>query len=93
LTPVLDIRTYRLVPGGQADFDRILREDALPMLERFGIRVVAAGASVDDADLYYSSGPSRRLTNETTSSARSTAARSGVATIPTPSWASWRRTM
>jgi NIPSNAP len=49
----LDVRTYKLVPGGSEAFDRILREDALPMLERFGIRVVACGPSADAADNYY----------------------------------------
>jgi hypothetical protein len=49
----LDVRTYKLVPGGSKAFDRILREDALPMLERFGIRVVACGPSADAADHYY----------------------------------------
>ena len=49
---VLDIRTYRLVPGSGAEFDRIFREHAEPMLERHGIRVVAAGPSLVDDDLY-----------------------------------------
>lgn len=37
--PVLDLRTYKLVPGGGEEFDRIFRERALPMLHRFGIDV------------------------------------------------------
>lgn len=52
-TPVLDLRTYQLVPDGGEDFDRIFRERALPMLERFGIEVVGYGPSLDDADLYF----------------------------------------
>ncbi|MGH2451443.1 MAG: NIPSNAP family protein [Candidatus Limnocylindria bacterium] len=47
-TSVLDIRTYKLVPGGRDEFDRIFRESALPMLHRFGIQVVAYGPSLDD---------------------------------------------
>jgi NIPSNAP len=52
-TPVLDLRTYQLVPGGGGEFDRIFRERALPMLERHGIEIVGYGPSLDDADLYF----------------------------------------
>ena len=52
-TPVLDIRTYKLVPGGRDEFDRIFRENALPMLQRLDIEVVAYGASTADADHSY----------------------------------------
>jgi hypothetical protein len=45
---VLDVRTYQLVPGAGAEFDRILRTEALPLLERFGISVVAFGPSLRD---------------------------------------------
>jgi hypothetical protein len=51
-TRVLDIRTYRLVRGGGEEFDRIVREGALPMLHRFGIDVAGYGPSIDDGDLY-----------------------------------------
>ncbi len=50
--PVLDVRTYRLVPGGHTEFDRRFREGALPMLERYGIDVVAYGVSLVDEDRY-----------------------------------------
>jgi hypothetical protein len=50
---VHDLRTYRLKPGAGETFGRILRSDALPMLTRFGIDVVAHGASLEDPDLYY----------------------------------------
>jgi hypothetical protein len=50
---VVDLRTYRLVPGGGADFDRIFREDALPMLESRGIEVVAYGPSLADDRHYF----------------------------------------
>jgi hypothetical protein len=52
-TPVVDVRTYRLVPGGRDEFDRIFREGALPMLRRFGIAVVAYGPSLTDDDGYF----------------------------------------
>jgi hypothetical protein len=50
---VLDFRTYKLVPGGGEEFGHILRERALPMLERFRIEVVDCGPSLDDCDVYY----------------------------------------
>ena len=52
-TGVLDLRTYKLIPRGAEEFDRIFRERALPMLQRYGIHVVAYGASLEDRDLYY----------------------------------------
>jgi NIPSNAP len=51
--PVLDLRTYQLVPGGGAAFDRIFREHSLPMLERHRIEVVGYGPSLDDPDRYF----------------------------------------
>jgi NIPSNAP len=51
--PVLDLRTYRLVPDGREIFDRILRNEALPMLESRGIDVVAYGPSLVDENHYY----------------------------------------
>jgi hypothetical protein len=51
-TPVLDVRTYRIVPGRREEFDRLFREHSLPLLERHGIRVVAAGPSLVDEDGY-----------------------------------------
>jgi hypothetical protein len=53
LGPVLDLRTYKLVPGGRETFDRILRESALPMLGRYQIDVVGYGSSLADSDHYY----------------------------------------
>jgi hypothetical protein len=49
---ILDVRTYKLVPGGRDEFDRIFQEGALPMLRRHGIEVVAFGPSLDDDDHY-----------------------------------------
>ena len=51
--PELDLRTYKLVPGGRETFDRILREHALPMLRRHEIDVVGYGPSLTDDDHYY----------------------------------------
>jgi len=43
---IIEIRTYRLHPGTGADFVRVMREEALPMLASAGIRVLAAGESL-----------------------------------------------
>jgi NIPSNAP len=50
---VLDLRTYRIAPGGREEFDRAFREGALPMLRRYGIEVVGYGPSVVDDEHYY----------------------------------------
>jgi hypothetical protein len=52
-TAVLDLRTYKLVPGGGTEFDRVFRERALPMLRRHRIDVVGHGPSLEDGDVYY----------------------------------------
>jgi hypothetical protein len=50
---VLDLRTYRLVPSGRDDFDRIFREGAFPMLRRAGIQVAGYGPSLADQHHYF----------------------------------------
>lgn len=52
-TAVLDLRSYKLVPRGGEEFDRIFRECALPMLQRYRIDVVGYGPSLEDGDVYY----------------------------------------
>lgn len=42
----LEIRTYRLKPGTSAEFVRVMRDEAVPLLATFGIEVVSCGASV-----------------------------------------------
>jgi hypothetical protein len=49
---ILEIRTYELVPGERAEFDRVFREDVVPMLGRFGVRVVGFGPSAEADDAY-----------------------------------------
>lgn len=51
--PVVDLRTYRLVPGGRDEFDRIFREGALPMLEARAVEVVGYGPSLADEHHYF----------------------------------------
>lgn len=43
---ILEIRTYRLKPGGGDEFVRVMQEESVPLLEKVGIRVVACGASL-----------------------------------------------
>jgi NIPSNAP len=52
-TRVVEIRTYRLLPGTQEEYDRLFREDALPLLHRFEVDVVAAGPSLSDPNGYF----------------------------------------
>ena len=52
-TRVVEIRTYRLLPGTRNEYDRLFREEALPLLRRFEVDVVAAGPSLDDPNGYF----------------------------------------
>jgi hypothetical protein len=53
MTRYVEIRSYNLKPGASADFDRLVVEQALPMLKRWNIDVVSFGASLHNADSYY----------------------------------------
>lgn len=46
----LEIRTYRLKPGTRDEFVRVMREEAVPLLAEFGLRVVDCGPSLVDED-------------------------------------------
>jgi len=50
---VLEIRSYALKPGTRDRFHALVERDALPMLRRWNIDVVAYGPSLHDADSYY----------------------------------------
>ena len=52
-TRVVEIRTYRLQPGTRDEYDRLFLEEALPLLQRFDVDVVAAGPSIDDPNGYF----------------------------------------
>lgn len=52
MSAVIEIRTYKLVPGTGAEFHRIFVEESLPMLQRWGVEVVAFGLSLDDEDSF-----------------------------------------
>ena len=45
---LVEIRSYRLHPGMRAEFARLFRDEALPMLDRHRMDVVAFGGSPDD---------------------------------------------
>jgi ketosteroid isomerase-like protein len=50
---VVEIRSYNLKPGTRVGFHRRFLEEALPMLKRWQVDVVAYGPSLHDADSYY----------------------------------------
>ena len=50
---LIEIRSYKLKPGAAAEFDRLIRGTALPMLRAAGMEVVACGASTHEADTYF----------------------------------------
>jgi hypothetical protein len=49
----VDFRSYVLKPGRAAEFDALMRTQALPMLHRWGFDVLAQGLSVDGDDRAY----------------------------------------
>jgi len=49
----VEIRSYNLKPGTRTDFHHLVVEQALPMLKRWQIDVIAYGPSPHDADSYY----------------------------------------
>lgn len=53
MTRVVEIRTYTLHPGAAHEYERLFKEEAMPMLARQGIDVVAAGSSLGDPNGYY----------------------------------------
>ncbi len=50
---LIEIRSYNLKPGTRAEFHRLVLEESLPMLKRWGVDVVACGPSLHDDDSYY----------------------------------------
>jgi hypothetical protein len=49
----IEIRSYNLKPGTRAELHRLFTERALPLLQRWGIDVVAFGTSPHDDDSFY----------------------------------------
>jgi hypothetical protein len=50
---VVEIRSYNLKPGTRDRFHQLFVREALPMLRRSNVDVVAYGASLHDGDSYY----------------------------------------
>lgn len=50
---LVEIRSYNLKPGTRADYHKVVVEQAIPMLKRWKMDVVAYGASPHDEDSYY----------------------------------------
>ena len=49
----VEIRSYNLKPNTRDQFHQLFLEQALPMLQRWNVDVVAFGASPHDKDSYY----------------------------------------
>ena len=52
MTHAIEIRSYNLKPGSRDAFHRLMTEQALPMLRRWSVDVVACGPSPHDADSF-----------------------------------------
>jgi hypothetical protein len=50
---LLDVRIYRIQPGKATEFDKLVRNETVPLARSFGHLVVAFGPSVEDSDIYY----------------------------------------
>ena len=49
----VEIRSYNLKPGTRNEFHRLFLEEALPLLNRWNVDVVAYGPSLHDEHSYY----------------------------------------
>jgi hypothetical protein len=49
----VEVRSYNLKPGSRAEFHDVVVREAVPMLERWKVDVVAFGPSPHDEDSYY----------------------------------------
>lgn len=50
---IVEIRSYNLKPRTRTEFHRLFAEEALPLLQRGNIDVVAYGPSLHDGNSYY----------------------------------------
>ena len=50
---MVEIRSYNLKTGTRDEFNRLFEREALPLLQRFKVDVVAYGPSLHDADSYF----------------------------------------
>lgn len=49
----VEIRSYNLKPGTRSEFHRLFLEEAMPLLQRWNVDVVAYGPSLHDENSYY----------------------------------------
>ena len=49
----VEIRSYNLKPGTRDEFHRLFLEEAMPLLQRWHVDVVAYGPSLHDENSYY----------------------------------------
>jgi NIPSNAP len=49
----IEIRSYNLKPGMRDEFHRLFLEEAMPLLKRWSVDVVAYGPSLHDDNTYY----------------------------------------
>jgi len=50
---LIEIRSYNLKPGTRAAFNKLFEEQAVPMLKKWNIKVVAHGVSLHDENSYF----------------------------------------
>ena len=50
---LIEVRAYKLKPGADTEFDRLISTVALPMLHAVNMDVVASGPSAHEADTYF----------------------------------------
>ncbi|MEX2029513.1 MAG: hypothetical protein WD906_00865 [Anaerolineales bacterium] len=53
MSPLIEIRSYKLLPGTSAEFDRLVAEQSVPMLRPRNVDGVAYGPSAGGEDMYY----------------------------------------
>ena len=53
MTHFVEIRSYNLKPGTRDEFNRLFLEEAMPLLQRWKVDVVAYGPSLHDENSYY----------------------------------------
>ena len=53
MTRAVEIRSYNLKSGSRERFHRLMTQQAMPMLQRWGVDVVTCGPSPHDEDSYY----------------------------------------
>lgn len=53
MSKIVEIRSYNLVPELRSGFHKLFTEQALPMLKRWNVDVVAFGVSPHDESSYY----------------------------------------